>query len=355
MKKIVLYIAVVAAMLVILLNTEAAIYYSRDAIALCVSTIVPSLFPFFILSSILIYSGFSKSLSIVFAPIMTTLFGVGKNSAPAFILGLIGGYPLGAVTCVNLYKSNYISKDEAERVLAFSNNSGPLFILGSIGVGLFSNVWYGVMLYASHLLSAVLVGIVLNAFSKPIYTPPTSYPDIYEMNIGELFSKSISSGINSMLSVCACVVFFSCISNLALDYIGEVWFRPLIHSLLEFAGGSAAIVHSGFSVLEKLIYCAFATGFAGFCVHLQVIGAVSDSGLSIYSYVKGKLLHGIFSAVFITIILAFCKFFTQKTVSFNLGYGFWISSLFILTTLIIVFVLLAISKSTKQRYHHHPL
>ena len=129
MKKLVLQIIVAAIIVMIVTNANAAVEYANRAIDICIGIIVPTLFPFFICSGLLIYSGFCETLARMFRFCMKPLFNVGAMGASAFVIGIVSGYPLGAITAGELYKNSYITKTEAERLLAFCNNSGPLFIL----------------------------------------------------------------------------------------------------------------------------------------------------------------------------------------------------------------------------------
>ena len=122
--------------------------------------LIPTLFPFFICSGILLYSGFCEALSVLFRPCMKPLFGVSPAGASAFVLGIISGYPLGAVTAGQLYENGYITKTEAERLTAFCNNSGPLFILGSVGAAVYGNIRLGIMLYVFHILAALTLSLI---------------------------------------------------------------------------------------------------------------------------------------------------------------------------------------------------
>ena len=151
-KKILIYLFAVGAVVLLIKNASSAIRYASDAIDLCLEMIVPTLFPFFICSGILIYSGFCELLAKAFQFCMYPLFRISPVGSSAFILGIVSGYPLGAVTAGELYANNYISKTEAERLLAFCNNSGPLFILGSVGIAIYSNIKYGIALYVAHIL-----------------------------------------------------------------------------------------------------------------------------------------------------------------------------------------------------------
>ncbi len=342
MKKKVFTVLILFIICLLIMHGREAIIYTHNALSICYEMIIPSLFPFFVCSGMLIYSGFCEWLSEVFRPFMMPLFGINASGSSAFIIGIISGYPAGAVTVCQLYKSMYISKSEAERLLAFSNNSGPLFILCSLGIGLYSDIKIGIILYTAHIISAFLVGILLKLFSKPIYNPPVGSVQAEEKTIGEIFSLSLSSSINSILTVCGAIVFFSVVSSLILDLIPEFPLKSLLYGIMEFAGGNAAISKSCLPFAEKLILASFITGFAGLCVHLQVISVTAAYGLSIKTYLIGKLFHAILAASFTAAALNLTKL--KEAVSIRLGYSFFMNSAFVLIPIFVIFILCLILK-----------
>ena len=110
-----------------------------EALALCARSVVPSLFPFLVASSALLALGFGELAAPWLAGLMEPLFRVPGAGSAALVLGLVGGYPIGAKTAADLYRENLVSREEAERLLAFCNNSGPAFILGVVGAGVFAS------------------------------------------------------------------------------------------------------------------------------------------------------------------------------------------------------------------------
>ena len=106
---------------------------ARDGLTLCYNVIIPSLFPFFVLSALVVDLGLAGHLGRALEGIMRPLFNVPGACAPALALGFVGGYPVGARTALQLYQKGMCTKTEAERLLAFCNNSGPAFILGGLG------------------------------------------------------------------------------------------------------------------------------------------------------------------------------------------------------------------------------
>ena len=123
----------------LLLFPDVSAAAAREGVALCLQTVLPSLFPFFVLSSLLVQSDVPRLLSRAMAGVMYPLFGVSGAGASALILGLLGGYPVGARTVAELYGRGEIAREEAEQLLAFCNNSGPGFFLGVCGTAVLRN------------------------------------------------------------------------------------------------------------------------------------------------------------------------------------------------------------------------
>ena len=130
---------------------DACITAVSGALKLCVTAVIPTLFPFFVCSSLLIAFGLGEFGSRFLSGVMRPLFKVSGAGAVAVILGVVSGCPVGASCAVELYKTGKITKPEAERLLSFCNNSGPLFIIGTVGFAMNSSVALGGVLYIIHI------------------------------------------------------------------------------------------------------------------------------------------------------------------------------------------------------------
>lgn len=304
MKKIYFYTAVILTIVLILLRADSVIRYAKDAMEMCYSLIIPTLFPFFVCSGLLIYSGFGSVLARAAQKIMLPIFNVAPSGAAAFVLGIISGFPLGAVTACQLYRCGSLSKSEAERLLAFCNNSGPLFIIGSVGTAIYAKPSYGVILYVIHIVASLTVGIVFRFYGRSRHNSPSMRLDTAEMPLGEVFSTALSGASRNILTVCFSIIFFSAISRALLDLLP---LPPLMYSLAagicEFSTGTLRISVLDISMYEKLIMTSFIVGFAGISVHLQVMAVTAGSGLSLKPYILGKLLHSIIAAAITAAIL----------------------------------------------------
>ena len=358
MKKIILYSVLVFLVTLLILNPEKSILYTKNGITLCQEIIIPSLFPFFVCSGLLVYSGFCEMLAKLTKPIMKPLFNINPTGSAAFILGLISGYPLGAVTACQLYESMYVSKSEAERLLAFCNNSGPLFILGAVGISMFHSPQAGIILYVSHILGAMTVGVLFRFYKSNTFNAPISSITSEKKSIPELFSIVLTNSIQSILTVCGCVVFSSVMANLIMDmlYLSPT-FKAIINSSLEFVSGLSRISYLDTSLFSKLIMSAGVCAFAGLSVHMQVMGVASKSGLSLKPYILGKAFHAFFAIIYTFILLKLFPFtstvFEQDLAPCSISAGFFICSVYsIISVLFVVsmIILYFTGKLSKKSY-----
>lgn len=347
MKKIFLYSLLVFFVTLLILNPEKSILYAKNGILLCEEVIIPSLFPFFVCSGLLVYSGFCEVISKISRPVMKPLFNINPTGSAAFILGLVSGYPLGAVTACQLYNNMYLSKSEAERLLAFCNNSGPLFILGAVGVSMYHSPKVGIILYCAHILGAISVGILFRFYKTSDFSAPQINVTTPQRSISELFSLVITNSIQSILTVCATVIFCSVMANLIMDMLSvNAVFKALLQSSFEFVSGLSDISYLDISLFSKLLMSAGVCAFAGISVHMQVMGVSAKNGLSLKPYIIGKIMHALF-AVFYTFILlklipVTTSVFIPSMQNEKLSAGFFICSVYSILTILLIIALLII-------------
>ena len=255
---------------------------------------------------------------------MRPIFNVPGEGAFALLMGIISGYPVGAKIVANLKEKKLCNEIEAERLLAFTNNSGPLFIIGTVGIGMFYSFSIGLILFVTHLLSCLTVGFIFRWWgkSKEKYHRNTDCAlpssSLSFNNLGELLSKSILTSINTILMIGGFVVIFSiiismlnttnilqAISSQLFNLLGipEVFTLSIITGFIEVTNGISYISSTlAFSINLKIIICSFVLGFGGFSVLLQVLSITSKANISIKPYFVGKLLQAFF-AVFYTYLL----------------------------------------------------
>ena len=299
---------------------EQAMGAMGDGLRLCANVILPSLFPFFVLSSLVVELGLTRYLGRLLEPVMAPLFRVNGACAAALALGAVGGYPVGARTAIQLYQSGQCSRTEAERLLAFCNNSGPAFILGAVGAGVFGSGVAGLLLYLAHLLASLLVGVLFR-FYKPDqgpHTRRTGGPQFQAVPFPRAFTRSVTGSLQSLLNICAFVLFFTVFLRILtragvlaalarglstlLSPLGlsQLWAERLLTGLVELSSGVTSLTDG--TLYGRLSMAAFMLGWAGASVHCQVLAFLGDSGLSMGTYLVGKLLHGGLSAALLALL-----------------------------------------------------
>ncbi len=307
---------------------------AKEGLCLWANNIVPSLLPFFIATELLNYTNVIHKLGKFLNPIMQPLFHVPGIGSYALLMGIISGYPTGAKIVVNLKEQGLCTKEEAERMLAFTNNSGPLFILGTVGITLFGNTTIGFLLLVTHILACLSVGFLFRFWKRKSIPSRVSYTSTKKelvnfSNLGEVLGKSIMSAIKTVVMIGGFVVLFSVLLSILKNSSLLVPFNYFLHSffwlfgikdfrfassftcgIIELTNGLMQITSIACKQISiNIILSAFLLGFGGFSVLLQVYSIIAKSDLSIKSYFIGKVLHGILAAFYTFFFLTYCPIF----------------------------------------------
>ncbi len=262
---------------------------AESALNICAEIVIPTLFPFIFCGNMLIALGAARIAGRFFSKAMHPLFGVSGAGALAFALGIISGYPVGAVCAASLYTAGECSKTEAEKLLAFCNNSGPMFIIGAVGTGMLGNYKLGVFLYIVHILSAIICGMIFKNYQKDSaekLLPPAR--EDAELKTAALdIGAAVVKSVNTILLICGFIIIFAVFTRALPDF----FLRDYLYSVLEITGGLAALLKGANTEILPLI--SFFAAFSGISVLAQVYAVIKPFGLSIKPYVAGKLLQGI--------------------------------------------------------------
>ena len=291
-----------------LVNAGAAGDACREALEMCARLLIPALFPFFVLSGYLSRVGLPGLLGRVLAPFAARLFGVSGAGASAFVMGLLGGYPSGAAYIADMERSGSVTAREAERLLAFCSNSGPAFIVGAVGLGVFGSVKLGLILYGIHVFAAFLTGLVFRGKHPcgEIQDVQLDTADPATALVG-----AVRQATASILSVCGFAVCFSVLLRV-LDTNGTLslfcgavaarfgfeprFVRAMLTGLLELGSGAAAMqgLRPG---PASFALAAFLLGWGGLSVQFQTLAVLADSDAKGALHLAGRLLSAVFAAV----------------------------------------------------------
>ncbi len=302
----------------------------KTGLSLWANSVVPSLLPFFIATELLGYTNVISILGKLLNKFMRPIFNVPGEGAFPFIMGIISGYPMGAKIVSNFKSQGICTNEEAERLLAFTNNSGPLFIIGTVGIGLFRDTNTGILLFITHILACLTVGFVFRWWksgrkkrSSFVQEPSTNIPSKVSLsNLGEVLAYSIMSAINTIFLIGGFIVLFSVIISILensgiLDIlahfispilnifgISNSYANGILTGILELTNGVCNIASiTNKSISTNIVICAFLLGFGGISVTLQILSITSKAKISIKPYIIGKLLQGTFAAFYTYIFL----------------------------------------------------
>lgn len=316
----------------LVLFSQSNLTAAKSGLQLWANHVLPSLLPFFIATELLSYTNVVTKIGEIFNWCMRPLFNVPGCGAYALIMGIISGYPVGAKIVTRFYEEGLCTKEEGERLLSFTNNSGPLFIVGTVGISLFGNTLIGFLLFFTHILAGLTTAFCfrfwkckkhssLHNFQKS--KPHTKNTSATFSNLGEIISKSIMSSVQTIVMIGGFVVLFSVILSILKQSHILGFGAHILQPLFELFGVSNIQFSSGFlsGILEltngvqqiatlpiknisfSIILCSFLLGFGGISVFLQVFSITAKSSLSIKPYLIGKILQAIFAAIYTCIFI----------------------------------------------------
>lgn len=308
--------AALSGLAALILAPSAAAESVRGGLELCSSVIIPSLLPFFVISGLISALGLPGLLARAAEKPMRVLFGVSGPCCVPFVLGLTGGYPVGASAVAGLVRSGEISPREGERLLPFCNNTGPAFILGAAGAGVFHSSACGALLYLSHILAAVAAGIAFSRRRAGSPDAPAPRPETPRRAFPAALAEGVKTAVASTLNVCGFVLFFCVVTGL-LEYAGIfssvagslaartgaglAFTRALLTGSLELGGGIGAM--NGLSPSpENLALCSFLLGFGGLSVHCQTLSVLDGTDMKCARHFTGRILHALVSSLFTFVV-----------------------------------------------------
>lgn len=273
---------------------------------LCLRVLLPSLFPFFVLSSLLVSSGIVQRMTPRLEVFTRWLWGLPGSCAPAVLLGTVGGYPVGAKTVCALFQQGSCRKEDAVQTLHFCNNAGPAFVIGAVGAGLLGDKQLGILLYGLHLISALLIGVIFQGKQRSIKAYNITDNSPKQVPWITCFLQAVTGSFSAFLNVCAYVLLFSVIMCLLgqLPLLSQLdpLSRGMLCGVLELTSGTAVLASAALPRRILLTTLSFLCGWGGLSVQMQTVSFLREAGLPCREYLRFKLLHGGLAAL-LTLIL----------------------------------------------------
>lgn len=269
-----------------------------DGIDLCLGTLIPSLLPFLVISSLTVNLNTFKFFTKVFSKATNLLFRLPGKCLGVILMSMVGGYPVGSKMIYDLYACNEITLMQGKRLLLFCINPAPAFVISSVGFYMLGSKKAGVIIYLSVILSSFLLGFILRFFENEETATTNNFTENNTNSFSNEIVRSVLSSGKSMLFICIWVVLFSAISRL-IDIIPFTpGFRMFLCCTLEVTNG--CYLASG-NLALPVIACII--GFGGICTHFQVVDTVRALKLRYKYFIISRIIHGALSAVICNLML----------------------------------------------------
>lgn len=310
---IITFCALIYFSLILALNKDFS-YLTIDGIKLWLAFVVPSLFPYFFITAILSSMSITSKLSKLVSPLTKKMFNVNGAVGYAFFMSLISGYPVGAKIVCDLKESGVISESESVRASALCSTSSPMFLIGSVGALMLNNIRLGIILFISHLLSALLIGIIFSFYKRKDKPKDTAL--LKSQKIDNFLYENAYSSVISLLVVGAIITIFYILSNLlfSLNLLSPIIYllslvlgdidlsKGLVFGLFECTQGLKILSSAS---TFNLPLCAFVCGFSGISIIMQSLAYLKKAKIKTAPFLLSKILSAVLNSLFCFI---FCLF-----------------------------------------------
>nr|WP_297172886.1 nucleoside recognition domain-containing protein [uncultured Agathobaculum sp.] len=277
----------------------------RDGLSLAAYKALPALFPFFLASALLVRTGFGETLGRFVARPLRWLYGLPPAAASAVILGLIGGYPVGAMTATDLLRQGVISRQAAARVNLFCNCASPGFCIGLVGLGIFGSARTGAVLYGIHVLAALLTGLIAarGGDGRMDSTPHRTHTPREGFSIS--FCAAVQQAASTALTVTAFLTVFSILLRLLAPALDSIPFGMALAGVIELTSGLDRLALVPLPTGGLMTLASFLLGFGGLAVQFQVRALAAPQDLPLDGFLSTKLLHGALAALLTALLFRF--------------------------------------------------
>lgn len=307
LKDLLIYSSIMFLCATIIITPKISALGVKIGLNFCSNTLIPSLFPFMVLSSFIVKSGIAENIGCLLEPITKFIFKLPGCTATTILMGLIGGYPSGAIGVNELYQQKKISRKQAEQMLCFTVGAGPAFVFGAVCSQLSHNYLIGIIIFSSQILSSLILGIFIGLYSHNNVDNLKSQITFTNKSFSCALVESCLESAKSMFNMCAFVILFSALLNIIkessaintiLNFLSYFNINPQIQKcifpiILEVTNGCMAIINN-YAPTELI---SFMLGWAGICVHLQIFSITQSINFSKLKFILFRFLHAVLSTI----------------------------------------------------------
>ena len=296
-KNLIIIIIMLYLLLQILMNKTLVFNTISYSLNIWVNNLLPSMFPFFIISDILISYHITNYIPKYIKKTFRKLFHTKDNIITIFFLSSISGFPSNAKVIKTMYHQNEITKEEATHALIFTHFSNPLFILSTVAVLFLHQEKYGYIILISHYLGNIILGIITR---NQISLSNHNYIKKQEksQNFSTILINSIKNSIDTLLLILGTLTTFLIASSLLINKINTTPYNEtLIKGTLEITMGLKQLSTLSIPDIYKVTISTIFLSFGGLSVHLQVLSQITDTDISYHPFFIARIFHAIISGL----------------------------------------------------------
>lgn len=271
-----------------------------EGIALWAKCVVPALFPFMIITFLMIKTDGTAAAARPFKRVCRAL-GMPPSGAVIFVISIFSGYPAGSRIVYEYCDRGIITKNDANKLAPLCSTSGPLFLIGSVGQNMLENKAQGATMLAVHIVSVLAIGVIICLFERRNATDTATA--VIAPRAGEnILYDTFYSAITSVLVAGGFICFFYTVARVADDmnmllflqtaltpiFGGDA--RAACYGLIEATGGCAQLAANGGKFALPLM--GFLITFGGFSIIAQQLCYLLKCGVRPLKFIAVKAAQG---------------------------------------------------------------
>ena len=300
----------------------------------------PALFPFIVISEVLLGFGIVHFVGALFDPMMRPVFRVPGSGGFVMAMGFASGYPVGARLTAQLCEQKLLNRDEAERLVSFTSTSDPIFLIGAVSIGFFHDAGLATILAFAHYGGGVIIGFLMRYHGKSLPAVPKQTKTVRsslwvqalrEMHkarlidgrpIGLLLRQAIQSSLQLVFVIGGLVVLFAVV----MEFMQRIGLMLVLYSIvglilqlfqIPFELSTAVIngwfevtlgaklageAGDGIALIHKVSIAAFILSWSGLCVHAQILSILNQTNVRYRPFFMARLAHGFVAAILVYVL-----------------------------------------------------
>lgn len=300
-KKIIFNILIFGIIFFLLFNSEILIKSIHSSIDLFLYKLIPALFPYLLITELLINSGRIYNISYGLSGILSKIFRIPPHTTSTVLVGFLLGYPNAAKCILKMYNEHQIDEKVAVKLMSFTSNANPSYIIATLGIGIFKSAEIGLILAISHYLSAIIIGMLLtpsytNNIIQQRNTNSNSFNKI--SSPFELLSISILGSLKTLAFIFSYTIIFSLIPTVILSKfnLADI-IKAMTIGIFEISNGINNIAILDLSLNSKILLTSFILSFSSIMIIVQIYSYLFKAKVPFKKLLKYKLLQGVISCL----------------------------------------------------------